>query len=195
MSRLRSRLRRAFGGPAQSYVVGQSERYPGGVSDRYLRNRAAIDAARGPGKAAKAAEKEGRDQYKSLLRRLELATKRGRAAFADAESYLKGVGPAGYRRIAEQEARQLGEMDQDLISRGLGNTTIRGSMQQGILRGSEAARQDLDESLALNLSNLARQRGQFELDLGRFGFGGQSEAYQNMPQLAELLQLLQQGGY
>lgn len=64
------------------------------------------------------------------------------------DKYLGQLGQTGMARIAENEAQAGAKTEQDLISRGLGNTTIRNQQLRGVGRDAEQARQSLQEGLA-----------------------------------------------
>lgn len=64
------------------------------------------------------------------------------------DKYLGQLGQTGETRIAENQAKAKGSTEQDLISRGLGNTTVRQTALRGVDRDAEVARQALGESIA-----------------------------------------------
>ncbi len=93
-------------------------------------------------------------QYNNLL-----ATVSG--AERDVEGLFANLGQTGETRIAQNQAQQRGRTEQDLITRGLGNTTIRQSALGAVDRDAEQARQSLGESInqqkigtKLNLANM-----------------------------------------
>ncbi len=56
------------------------------------------------------------------------------AALAAAQANLRGTNRANVRSINRRFTAESGDIAQDLISRGLGNSTIQGSMQTGLAR-------------------------------------------------------------
>ena len=69
--------------------------------------------------------------------------------------YLSQEGTTGMTRIAQNEAQQKGATQQDLISRGLGNSTIVNTMQQGVANNAEQQRQALQENVGMQKAGMA----------------------------------------
>lgn len=61
---------------------------------------------------------------------------------------LEGLGQTEAANIQERFARQAADADQDLISRGLSNTTVRPTVQRGIALDQSRAQTELAEQLA-----------------------------------------------
>lgn len=82
---------------------------------------------------------------------------------------LEGSGEARSQEIADYYTQRLGGAQQDLISRGLGNSTITGSVARGFA---------LDEAKAqTGLANqLAGQAAQYRTQIGLAGLGQRGEA-------------------
>ena len=86
-------------------------------------------------------------RYRDLLAHIDsLGQQVGSAGtYGQAESYIQNIGNAARQRIAQTGIQQKGLADQDLISRGLGNTTIRTSAMRGIASDTERQMQAADE--------------------------------------------------
>lgn len=104
------------------------------------------------------------NQYTALLQQLMQQAQAGQNArekqYADLNAnilgpkgYLSQLGTTGENRIKQDTANQRGAAEQDLTSRGLGNTTIRSSVLSGINRNAEQERQSLGESVAGQKAN------------------------------------------
>ena len=91
--------------------------------------------------AQKEAETANKQRYEDILAEINKAE----------QGQLGQVGAmetAGMRRIDEAALRNTGTAEQDLIDRGLGNTTIRSSVRRGIAADKEKSIQDLQAQLA-----------------------------------------------
>lgn len=80
----------------------------------------------------------------------------------------ENLGQAGRARIEEQTTQRQAEARQGLVSRGLGGTTITSAVERGIGRESELARQQLEESVAVQRAGVMERRTDVGPDLGMF---------------------------
>lgn len=65
-----------------------------------------------------------------------------------AQSMLDGIGAAAQQEIADQYAQARGQATQDLISRGLGNSTVASSVDRGLTYDQAKANVNLQNQLA-----------------------------------------------
>ncbi len=86
--------------------------------------------------------------------------------YGAAEAQMNMVGNAAHQRISEGATQQFAQADQDLMNRGLGNTTIRSSVQRGIGMDEQRAMNELDEGLAAQRSGLLERRAGQEFQSG-----------------------------
>ncbi len=157
------------------------------------RSRGGGFGGRGFGQFMKQMQGQQQRQWAQMQQQMARTQRRARKHFDIAESKLKGVGESARLR-ATQQGEQLGALaEQDLISRGLGNTTVRTNVQRGVASDTERSQQGVDEMIARLQSNLSQQRGQFELQLGQFGQQG-GQQFGGMEQLMQLMQMMMQGG-
>jgi len=63
----------------------------------------------------------------------KVADEANEARYQDILSLIGGLGATGRERISRSMERNLAQSEQDLTSRGLGNTTIRSSVRRGIM--------------------------------------------------------------
>lgn len=86
-------------------------------------------------------------QYQNLMRGVNQAGLNIAGTYNDAFKNLEGAGTTAKTDIARNATRQKGAASQDLISRGLGNTTVTATNNRGI--EDDAARQTaaVDESV------------------------------------------------
>lgn len=180
--RLRQRLQQSFGGPAQPRIVSQRSRGGGGFGGRafqsFMREQNKLSQARN----------------QQMMTGLRESQERARQGFARARTQLEGSAASSMQRLQEQGERSMGSAEQDLISRGLGNTTVRTNVRRGISADVERGGTDIQSMLAQQMSNLSGQEAQFEMQAGQQGlqgFGMQSGGFQ---QLMQIIQMMMQGG-
>lgn len=114
--------------------------------------------------------KAGLDQYKNLMASVGGVNQRVLGAgglYDQAGAGLTTMGNTARGRIAQGATRAKAESSQDLVSRGLSNTTIGASMNRGIDSDAEFANQGVDEQINNARSGLAISRAGTEGDLGR----------------------------
>lgn len=111
---------------------------------------------------------QGLGQYQALLQALQQqgqtnldqqqkAYKSLQSSILGPQGYLSGVESAGMNRINENQQNNLGHAEQDLTSRGLGNTTIRQGVMNGVNRNSEYERQNLQSQVGGQKASTAMQ--------------------------------------
>lgn len=170
-----------FGGPKPSRVV--SVRSTGGGSGRSASQQKAYAARmqresqsrlagfqtkmQGESDAANLANKERYDQLISSVAGTQADITGAGGTFDQMEALMSGAGQAGTTRIQEQQTKQLGQSEQDLMSRGLGNTTIRSTARRGIQSDAERNQQALDEQVARLQAGVKGQKAGAQQDLGR----------------------------
>ena len=105
---------------------------------------------------------------KQLQEAQAAANRKNERRYQDILGMYKNLGEAGMTRIGQQEQQQLAQGEQDLTSRGLGNTTIRGSMARGISSEAELNRQQLQESVAMQKGGVMERKTEAGPDLGMY---------------------------
>lgn len=80
---------------------------------------------------------------------------------------LNQLGQDGQTRIEANRDRQIAQSEQGLISRGLGNTTIRATNQRGIQSDSERNLQALNESIAAQKTGVLGQKAGAQQNIER----------------------------
>lgn len=87
-----------------------------------------------------------------VLKQLQTAQNQANAAnqkrYSDILKMYSGMGQAGAQQIAQQTAQQQAQGTQNLMSRGLGNTTITGTMARGVQQAGQQNLLNLQEGLA-----------------------------------------------
>lgn len=117
--------------------------------------------------------------------------------FDQAQGLLANSGQAARARIQRSTTQAKGSAEQGLISRGLGNTTVRNSVLRGIDYDAEAANQAVDERVAGQQSGLIERRAGAEMSLGRSetaAIAGRTDAAPDMSLYMSMLQNLSNRG-
>lgn len=108
-----------------------------------------------------------RRRYRQLMRYMGTLRKQVITGGYGAASKLLGrMGAIGRARIGETFAKERAGAEQDLISRGLGGTTIRTGVRRGIASDEEQALQELSERMYGQRAGLLERRAGAEMQLG-----------------------------
>lgn len=180
---LRGRLQRSFGGPAQPRIVSQRSRGGGGGGGRgfarFMQEQNKLSTARN----------------QQMMQQMQQAQGRARKAFGEARTQLGNTASSSIQRLREQGERSQGSAEQDLVSRGLGNTTIRTNVKRGITADVQRGETDIQSQLSQMMSNLSGQEAQFEMQTAQQGLQGFGMQSGGMEQFFQLLQMMQGGGF
>lgn len=82
--------------------------------------------------------------------------------FSQAGGLLDSLGQRQKRRIGEQKQQALGQSEQNLVSSGLNNTTMRQNARRGIRRDADDAQQDLSERVNTARAGLLERQAAME---------------------------------
>ena len=104
----------------------------------------------------------------ALKKSTNKANKANEARYQEILGLYENLGTAGMERIGQQEGRMTAASEQDLTNRGLGNTTIRGSMARGIADDAELQRQGLRESVAMQKAGVMERKTDAAPDLSMY---------------------------
>ena len=137
------------------------------------------------------ANQANEQRYQELLQSIGQLEQQTQGLYGDARETVAGLGDAERNRIQREQQRQLAQTEQDLISRGLGNTTIRQTARRGVQSDAERAQAELTERLAQQRAGLMQdqasalmQTGQMEAQAieGRTDQGPAASRYAQMVQ-------------
>jgi hypothetical protein len=103
----------------------------------------------------------------------------------------EGLGAADGERIDRDYQRLGADTDQDLISRGLRNSTVRTGAQRGVEEDRQYAHRQLGESLRREQIGIDLDSSKDVLD----AMERRTDSYPSMDQMAQLALQLGQGGY
>lgn len=117
-----------------------------------------------------AANTEGKARYEQLLKLYGDLQNRVIGAGGMFEGLSQAIDQSATTtrdRIAGNRQKAEAQSEQDLISRGLGNTTIRASAKRGIASDAERAQQEADAQTALLKGQTNIQKAAMDVDLSR----------------------------
>lgn len=114
-----------------------------------------------------AANAAGETQYNNLLSSVNDTKSQVGGMYDQASSLLSGMGTSARTRVESQRKSNLGSTENDLINRGLGNTTVRTNARRGVNSDAERANESIDENVAGAQSGLLTQKAGATADLGR----------------------------
>lgn len=113
----------------------------------------------------------GLARFKGLTGRLGNIRKRTLGPggiFDQQQANQNQLGATAGLQIGDAETQNLASSEQDLISRGLGNTTVRSAVRRGVQSDATRQRGALSESLAAGQNDLLGRRAAADFDIGRF---------------------------
>lgn len=96
---------------------------------------------------------------------------------ADTLGQLAGVQTAANQQAADQYAQQVGTQTQQMVDRGLGNSTVTNSVARGL-------QYDYSKVLGQNAANFGQLNAQYQSQIGLAGLGYQGQALNDTTQLA-----------
>lgn len=133
-------------------------------------------------------------RYQAILANINSTADKVGSTYDTIGELISTIGTSDRLRIQQTKEQDLASSEQDLISRGLGNTTIRGSAQQDIGTRAEQANQALSEQIAGQQANLLGQRANFEERIGQLLTQTMENRTDQGPDLGLMAQLMAQAG-
>lgn len=137
------------------------------------------------------AREAGEEQYQNLLESITGLKSQVGGTFGRAEQMLGQVGEAQRRRVQAAGKQASAASRQDLISRGLGNTTVVDAVQRGINTDTQRAMQELSGQEAAQALGLLTQRAGSERQLGALEADAILSRQIESPRTSEYLSLIQ----
>jgi len=113
-----------------------------------------------------AANKANEKRYTQLLKQLRDTQQQSLGTYSEAMGEVRKLGKTRESDIQRDAVRQGAAAEQDLISRGLGNTTIRSSVQRGVEEDRQRSLNMLAEMLAGQRAGVLQDRAGLEAQLG-----------------------------
>lgn len=134
-------------------------------------------------------------RYQQIIGELQATNSRVGQTYDDAMGLLSTLGDSERERIDMGKVRQQGQTEQDLISRGLGNTTIRQSALRGVEDDAQRAHQSVTEQVGRQQAGMLQARAGAEERGGQFLGSMMERRTDQAPDMNRLTSLLQQAGY
>jgi len=138
-----------------------------------------------------AANAKNEERYGQLLAAIESLGAQTTGTFQEALGEISTLGDAARTRVDQTATREKGRAEQDLISRGLGNTTIRESVRRGITDDQSLQHQGIDESVGQQRSGILQNLAGNQTQIGSMLAGaieGRNDIGPDLSMLASLLQ-------
>lgn len=131
-------------------------------------------------------------RYTQLLDMIgNLGTQVG-STYGEAMKNASTIGQTAKTQTQQNYLKNLGTADQNLISRGLGNTTIRSSVRRGIASDKNLAMQGINEQVAAQLAQILQNRAGAELGIGQLKANAIQSRNDIGPNLSTYASLIQQ---
>lgn len=146
-------------------------------------------------KKFEAAQKESNQanllRYNQLIEAIQALGARTSGTYSDILSSLDTMGTSEKTRIQDQMVNLLSQTEQDLISRGLGNTTIRASAKRGVVSDTQKALTQLAESVAGQKAGIKQNQASADFGVTQMLAGaieGRNDVGPDLGMYASLLQ-------
>jgi len=133
-------------------------------------------------------------RYDDIIGQIGQTSDQVGGSYDQAFNLTQTIGDAERERIGMGETRALASSEQDLISRGLGQTTIRESARRGVRDDASRARNELQESIARTQAGVVQNRAGSEERLGGMLASFMEKRTDAYPDLGMMAQLLEQYG-
>lgn len=133
-------------------------------------------------------------RYKAILDEITSTTDQVGNQYSEVRSLLESIGQSEIADLTERGQRDLATADQDLINRGLSNTTIRSTVRRGIQSDLERNIQRQNQSTGLLQAGVTERESAATERLGQWLTGTMERKTDSGPDLQQFASLLQQGG-
>jgi len=133
-------------------------------------------------------------RYQDILTRDAANQERVGATYGQAFDLLENLGESQAERIEIRGTRDFAQAEQDLISRGLGNTTIRESVRRGVGEDVARGQRELTEQVGRQKAGVLQARAGAEERMGAGRTGIMERRTDQGPDLGSLYGLLSQAG-
>ncbi len=107
-------------------------------------------------------------RYQQILQTIGNTQEQVGGTYDSVESLIQNLGNTQAGRIEQGRVKSLATNEQDLINRGLGNTTIRTSTQRGVNEDATRLQQENTDSVAQQKANVEIQRAGSQERLGNY---------------------------
>lgn len=197
---LQSRLTQAFGGNPgvgsmqPGRVVSVTSNRGGATTRNSINYQDIINQMQQAQENANAANLERYRSMMDYMTNLKDSLFGSEGLYSQAQSMMQGIGQSARQRVLQDHVRNIARSEQDLISRGLGNTTVRESVRRGIGEDAERAMQQIDESVATQQAGFLQNQAGAQMQFGNMMADAILSREDTTNNLGLYLQLLQQLG-
>lgn len=152
---------------------------------------AILDTYRSLQEQANAANEQ---RYGEIIDTIGSTSQRLGQTYDRVDDLLLSLGTSERGRIEQTRQRESARADQDLISRGLGNTTVRESVQRGVNEDANRLGAELTEQVSRQRAGVLTQRAGAEQSQGNFLAQMMERRTDQGPDLGMMASLLNQAG-
>lgn len=140
------------------------------------------------------ANQANESRYQDILRNEALTQETVGGTYGQMEGLLENLGQAESERIGITDVQEKARAEQDLISRGLGNTTIRESVRRGIGEDTARSQRALTEQVGRQKAGVLQGRAGAEERMGSSLSRFMEARTDQGPDMGQLSALLSQAG-
>lgn len=140
------------------------------------------------------ANQANEQRYQDILGEHAMNVDKVGGTYSEMTSLLENLGQQQAERIDISETRDLATSEQDLITRGLGNTTIRGAERRGIKEDASRERRGLSEDVGRQKAAVLGQQAGAEERMGGYLTSFMERRTDQAPDMSQLAALLSQAG-
>lgn len=141
-----------------------------------------------------AANQANEQRYEQLLGQLRGTQSNVLGTHDQIIDMISSLGDEERQDIERRASQAMSQADQDLISRGLNNTTVRESVKRGVQSDAERANRKLTEQLTAQRATALQSRAQDAMQLGNMIAGAIERRTDRGPDAGLLAQLMQSMG-
>ena len=131
-------------------------------------------------------------QHQSLMEMFAGTQEQVMGMHDQAQQEIGQVGEQARERARQDALRRQAQLQQQMVSAGMGGTTVPGAMQRGIARDTAQQQAGIDEQQAQLRAGALQQQAGAAQQLGQFGAQAITAAQHEPPQMQAFLQLIQQ---
>ncbi|KKL90651.1 hypothetical protein LCGC14_1902530, partial [marine sediment metagenome] len=143
---------------------------------------------------AETANAANEQRYGQIMQTVATTQDKVGQRYSEIMDFVDTIGGAGMERIGQAGQRAMATADQDLISRGLGQTTVRSAVQRGITEDMSRAEREQAEQTAKQRTDVMKSQVGADERLGMFLAQMQEARTDRGPDAGLMAQLMSQAG-
>ena len=150
-----------------------------------------IDTYRQLHEEANAANQE---RYDAILNEIRMTTEQVGGQYDQVNALLDTIGATELSDLEERGKQEQATAEQDIITRGLGNTTIRESVRRGIESDVQRGRERINQATAVQKAGVKERQATVQSQLGQWLTGVMERRTDKGPDLDVFSRLLEEVG-